>query len=91
MDEVGLHQELPTVIFQDNLPAIQIAMNRGEVGKKRRAKSLRTLSVRNKIEDGEIIPEYKTADWMVADIDTKPLDVKRFEMLRDMLTGYAEQ
>ena len=28
MDKVGLHQELPTVIFQDNLPAIQIAMNR---------------------------------------------------------------
>ena len=88
MDEVGLHQELPTVIFQDNLPAIQIAMNRGALAKKTRAMSLRTLSVRNKIEDGKILPEYKTTDLMVADIGTKPLDVKRFEMLRDMLTGY---
>ncbi len=88
MNEVGLHQELPTVIFQDNLPAIQIAMNRGALAKKTRAMSLRTLSVRDKIEDGKIIPEYKTTDLMVADIGTKPLDVKRFEMLRDMLTGY---
>ncbi len=47
--------------------------------------------MRNKIEDGKILPEFKSTDQMVADIGTKPLDVKRFEMLRDMLTGYAEQ
>ena len=89
MDEVGLHQELPTTIFQDNKPAIQIAMNRGALAKKTRSMSLRTLSVRNKIEDGKLIPVYVHTDEMIADIGTKPLDTLRFEKLRAMLTGYA--
>ena len=29
--------------------------------------SLRTLSVRNKIEDGKMIPEYVQTDEMIAD------------------------
>jgi hypothetical protein len=52
--------------------------------------SLRTLSVRNKIEDGKVIPELVSTDDMVADIGTKALDVKRFQRLRDALTGYAK-
>jgi hypothetical protein len=89
MDEIGLHQHLPTTIYQDNKPAIQIAMNRGALAKKTRSMSLRTLSVRNKIEDGKVFPEYIHTDEMIADIGTKPLDVSRFEALRDQLTGYA--
>ena len=57
MDECGLHQELPTIIFQDNKPAVQIALNRGALSKKTRSMSLHVLSVRNKIEDGFIYPE----------------------------------
>jgi hypothetical protein len=89
MDEVGLHQELPTLIYQDNKPAVQIAMNRGALSKKTRAMSLRTLSVRNKIEDGQVLPVLTTTDKMLADIGTKALDIKQFEGLRDQLTGYA--
>ena len=90
MDEVGLHQELPTIIYQDNRPAIQIAMNRGALAKKTRSMSLRTLSVRNKIEDGIIFPEFTDTDDMVADIGTKVLDGPRFAKLRDIMTGYAQ-
>jgi hypothetical protein len=89
MDEVGLHQDLPTIIYQDNKPAIQIAMSRGMLAKKTRAMSMRTLSVRNKIEDGKVIPEYISTDQMIADIGTKPLDVTKFVLFRDILTGYA--
>jgi len=89
MDDVGLHQEFPTTIYQDNQPAIQIAMNRGALAKKTRSMSIRTLSVRNKIEDGKMYPEYIPTADMIADIGTKALDVPRFERLRDMLTGYA--
>ena len=54
--------------------AIEIAMNRGALAKKTQAMSMRTLSVRNKIEDGKVIPVWlKTID-MVADIGTKALD-----------------
>ena len=90
MDEVGLHQDLPTIIYQDNKPAIQIAMNRGALAKKTRAVLLRTLSVRNKTEDGKVVPEYKETSKMNADIGTKALDVRQFEILRDQLTGYEK-
>ena len=91
MSEVGLHQQHPTVIWQDNTGAIQIAMNRGALAKKTRAMSMRTLSVRNKIEDGKVIPVWlKTID-MVADIGTKALDSATFIRLRDILTGYMVQ
>jgi len=91
MSEVGLHQQRPTVIWQDNMGEIQIAMNRGALAKKTRAMSMRTLSVRNKIEDGKVIPVWlKTID-MVADIGTKALDSATFVRLRDILTGYMVQ
>jgi len=91
MSEVRLHQQHPTVIWQDNMGAIQIAMNRGALAKKTRAMSMGTLSVRNKLEDGKVIPVWlKTID-MVADIGTKALDSATFVRLRDILTGYMVQ
>jgi hypothetical protein len=36
-DETGLKQDGPTVIYQDNQAAIQIAMNRGSVSRRTRA------------------------------------------------------
>jgi hypothetical protein len=89
MEEVGLCQQNPTTIFQDNIPAIQIAMNRGQLAKKTKAMSLRTLSVRNKIEDAKVVPEFTGTDGMIADIGTKALDVGQFQKLRDLLTGYS--
>ena len=50
---------------------------------------MRTLSVRNKIEDGKLIPEYISTDQMIADIGTKSLDVAKFVLFRDILTGCA--
>ena len=91
MSEVGLHQERPTVIFQDNQPAIHISMNRGALSKKTRAMDMRVLSVRNKIEDGMVIPIYLRTALMVADIGTKALDRATFEFLRDLLNGYAKK
>jgi hypothetical protein len=89
MSEVGLHQQQPTIIWQDNQAAIQIAMNRGALAKKTRAMNMRTLSVRNKIEDGKVIPIYLRTIDMVADIGTKALDGATFVKLRDIMTGYA--
>ena len=90
MSEVGLYQERPTIIYQDNQPAIHISMNRGALSKKTRAMDIRVLSVRNKIEDGKVIPIYLRTSLMVADIGTKALDRATFEFLRDLLNGYAK-
>jgi hypothetical protein len=89
MKEVGLEQTDPTVIYQDNQAAIHIANNRGALAKKTRAMDMRTLAVRNKVEDMKVIPVYIETARMLADIGTKALDPARFEVLRDIMTGYS--
>jgi hypothetical protein len=50
---------------------------------------MRTLAVRNKVEDMKVIPVYIETARMLADIGTKALDPARFEVLRDIMTGYS--
>ena len=87
--EIGLKQEEPTIIYQDNKAAIQIAMNRGSLSKKTRAMEIKTLTIRNKIEDMKVVPIYIETTKMIADIGTKALDPRQFEALRDLLCGYT--
>ena len=89
MKEVGLEQTDPTVIYQDNQAAIHISNNRGALAKKTRAMDMRTLAVRNKVEDMKVIPVYIETARMLADIGTKALEPTRFEVLRDIMTGYG--
>jgi hypothetical protein len=89
MSEIGLGQLQPTVIYQDNQAAIQIANNRGALAKKTRAMEMRTLTVRNKVEDMKVIPVYIETAKMLADLGTKALEPTRFEVLRDAMTGYS--
>jgi hypothetical protein len=87
MQEIGLKQIQPTVIWQDNQAAIQIAMNRGSLAKKTRAMESR-VTVRNKIEDMKVVPLWLRTSEMVADIGTKALELKLFAYLRAKLCGY---
>ncbi len=89
MKEIGLEQLNPTIIFQDNQAAIHIANNRGALAKKTRAMDMRTLAVRNKMEDMKVVPVYVETVNMLADIGTKALEPARFEILRDWMTGYG--
>jgi hypothetical protein len=88
MREMGLMQDGPTVIWQDNQAAIQIAMNRGALAKKTRAMDMRVMTIRNKIEDMKVVPMYLRTSEMIADIGTKALDPKLFVYLRNKLCGY---
>jgi hypothetical protein len=90
MQEMGLMQDGPTVIWQDNQAAIQIAMNRGALAKKTRAMELRVMTIRNKVEDMKVVPIYLKTTEMIADIGTKALDSKLFAYLRGKLCGYME-
>jgi hypothetical protein len=87
MEEVGLCQQNPTTIYQDNISATQTAMNKGQLAKKTRAMSLRTLSVRSKFEDAKVVPEFTGTDGMIADIGTRTLEVRQFQKLRNSLTA----
>lgn len=87
--ELGLYQEEPTVIYQDNQSAIQIANNRGSLGKASRAMSLKTLSVRNHIEDHAVQTKWTPSGEMLADMGTKALMENPFVKFRDTMNGYA--
>ena len=91
MQEIGLMQDGPTVIWQDNQAAIQIAMNRGALAKKTRAMEMRVMTIRNKIEDMKVVPMYLRTSEMIADIGTKALDPKLFVYLRYKLCGYWKE
>ena len=64
-------------------------MNRGSLSKKTKATDIRTLSIRNKVEDLKIVPIYLETSKMLADIGTKSLDPKQFEKLRNEVCGYG--
>jgi hypothetical protein len=88
-EEIGLKQDGPTVIYQDNQAAIQIAMNRGSLSRRTRATETRTLTVRNKVEDLKVVPIYVKTTEMIADIGTKALEPKLFTYLRNLVCGYS--
>jgi hypothetical protein len=91
MQEAGSCQDGPTLIYQDNQPAIQISMNRGALSKKTRAMSMRVLSVRNKIEDAKVTPVHLPTDLMTADIGTNALvGAITFAFHRDRLCGHVK-
>jgi hypothetical protein len=88
-DEVGLRADGPTVMFQDNQAAIQIMMNRGSLSQRTKATDIRTLTVRNKVEDLMVVPIYLETTKMLADLGTKALDPKQFVKLRNEVCGYV--
>jgi hypothetical protein len=87
-EEIGLKAEGPTILYQDNQSAIQIAMNRGSLSKKTRAMEVRTLTYRNKVEDLKVVPIWVESKDMLADLGTKSLEPKPFVGLRDRAFGY---
>ena len=51
---------------------------------------VRVFSVRNKVEDMQVVPIYLETKLMLADIGTKALDPALFISLRNQLCGYEE-
>jgi hypothetical protein len=89
MTELGMHQQYPTVIYQDNKSTIQIANNRGSLGKASRAMDLEVLAIRNRVEDHKVATEYANTVNQLADMGTKALSVPTFPRMRDTMNGYA--
>ena len=85
--------EEPTVIYQDNQAAIQVAegcsTSGHPSGSKARHILIRVAKLAEYITDKEIHLKYCRTVQMLADLGTKFHAVKTFEFLRDMLNGYA--
>jgi hypothetical protein len=88
-EEMEINADGPTVLYQGNQAAMKIAMNRGSLSRKTRATDIRTLSIRNKVEDLKVVPIYLETTKMLADLGTKALDPKQFEILRNEVCGYG--
>ena len=89
MAELGMYQQQPTVVYEDNESTIKIANNRGSLGVSSRAMDLQTLTVRNRIEDHVIQTKARKTDRQVADMGTKSLPEGQFVLYRDVMNGYA--
>jgi hypothetical protein len=89
LTELGMRPDDPTKIYCDNQACIQIANNRGSLGMASRAMELRTLSLRNRIEDHQVETEYCDTTIQVGDQGTKALSENPFVRLRDVMNGYA--
>ncbi len=88
LEELGHLQEFPTTIYQDNRSTIQIANNRGSLGRNSRAMDLKTLTIRNRIEDHAVEAEWLETKAMLTDMGCKALPENRFTRFRDSMNGY---
>jgi hypothetical protein len=89
MAELGMHQEQPTWVCEDNKSMIKIANNRGSLGVSPRTMDLQALTVRNRIEDHVMQTKARKTDLQVADVGTKSLPEGQFVLHRDVMSGCA--
>ncbi len=64
-------------------------MNRGSLSQRTKATDIRTLTVRNKVEDLMVVPIYLETTKMLADLGTNALVPKQFVKLRKEVCGYV--
>ena len=88
LSELGMFQEAPTVVYQDNESAEKIINNRGSLGVTSRAMDLEILTSRNRVEDQLVSTKWKCTGDMLADLGTKALALNPFARLRDSMNGY---
>jgi len=89
MTELGFMLEGPTVLYQDNQPAIQVAGGARNLGSVTKHMSIRTWKLKGRVEDKQVCVEYCNTVDMLADIGPKSLGPTQFCYLRDWCTGYA--
>ena len=82
--EIGFPQEGPTIIFEDNESAINLALSPG-VGKKSKHIDLRYHYIKDMVKTGEIAIEYIDTTKQRANILTKPLPTSQFVSERNAM------
>ena len=82
-------EENPTVLYQDNQPAIQVASGNRNLASKTKHMDIRVWKLKERIDDRLIVLEFCSTHDMLADLGTKPLGIKQFQYLRDFANGYS--
>jgi hypothetical protein len=89
MTEMGFELQGPTVMYEDNQPAIAVAESNRNLASKTKHMEIRVWKLRERIDDEEVCLRFCSTHDMQADIGTKALGVGAFEYLRDLQNGYA--
>ena len=87
--EMGMHQDEPAVIYQENEAAVQIELHCGSLSSRSKHMQLAVLRSRNKFKDQLVKPVFRRTTEMWANIGTKAFPDKQFAYLRDKMNGYA--
>ena len=89
MDELGFLLQGPTVMYEDNQPAIAVLEGNRNLTSKTKHMDIRVWKMRERLDDQLVVLHFCSTTEMYADIGTKALGVKAFEYLRDLQNGYA--
>jgi hypothetical protein len=84
LEELGFSNE-PAVIEQDNMSCITLSYLGSGKTPRSKAISIRFFWVKQFLDDGRMILEYRPSEEILADGLTKPLPVERFIEFRDTL------
>ena len=63
--------------------------NKGSIAKKSKAMATQIFALRGRMIDHEVELKYLSTVKMAADIGTKSLGKVKFQLFRDIITGYA--
>ncbi len=83
LNDVGVPQNNPVTIFEDNQGAIKLSKAQRDHSRTKHI-DIRHHFIRQLVEDGQIHLEYCPTDQMIADILTKPLPRQKFELFREL-------
>ena len=86
--EIGLTQQNPTIIYQDNQAAIAISDTPGSINSKSKYLDLKLFKMREWVQNKVFKLIYCKTKRMLADILSKNLDKAQFCYCRDGITGY---
>jgi hypothetical protein len=89
LEEMGFQLEGPTVIYEDNQPAIAVAEGHRNLASKTKHMEIRVWKLRERIDDQDVILQFCSSAHMQCDLGTKALGASAFEYLRDLNNGYA--
>jgi hypothetical protein len=84
LQDLGLPQRTPTVVYEDNQGAISLARG-NQISRRSKHIDVRFHFVRDQYEAGVIALEHCPSQEMPADLLTKPLGATAFARLRDRL------
>ena len=89
LGELGFELEEPSIIYQDNQPAIMIANGEKSLGSKSRHMLIRCTKLSDHKTGQDVMLKWKSTVQLIVNLGSKLQGNERFEFLRYLMNGYA--